>query len=169
MTAVLEMFAEDRLAHPYIPHVFVLPRLMTHLWRKSLARDADILITLNTNHPFWPSSHHEPLIVVVVLPCTHRANYFGPWVARGTPPFERIQSYIQRGLRLWSRGESERLPDLEGHLPGVWENQEEWLRAFLLEFLSMAGAFPHVQECVVRKLFQTSAHGPLPHTRKRGR
>jgi hypothetical protein len=42
MTAVLEMFSEDRVAHPFIPHVFVVLRLMTHLWRKALTKDADI-------------------------------------------------------------------------------------------------------------------------------
>ncbi len=25
MTAVMEMFAEDRVAHPFVPHVFVVP------------------------------------------------------------------------------------------------------------------------------------------------
>ena len=30
MGTVLEVFNEDQLAHPWNPHVFVVPRLMTH-------------------------------------------------------------------------------------------------------------------------------------------
>ena len=32
MQTVLELFCEDRFINPHIPHVFVIPRLMTHLW-----------------------------------------------------------------------------------------------------------------------------------------
>jgi len=38
MEVVLELLSEDRLAHPRWPHVFVVPRLMTHLWRKDLMK-----------------------------------------------------------------------------------------------------------------------------------
>jgi hypothetical protein len=169
MTEVLEMFSEDRLAHPFVPHVFVVPRLMTHLWRKALSKDADLMVTLNTNHPFWNSTQHEPLLLCIVLPCSPTNNYFGPWVAKGAPGFSTLESYLQQGLRLWARDRSQELPNLEGHLQGLWSNQEEWTRAVLLEFLSQAGDFPPVRECLVRKLFQATPLGPLPNSRKRRR
>ena len=40
METVMELFNEDRIAHSQNPHVFVVPRLMTHLWRKKLGKDA---------------------------------------------------------------------------------------------------------------------------------
>ena len=47
METVVEVFNEDRLSHPHIPHVFAIPRLMTHLWRRQLSKDADVLFTIN--------------------------------------------------------------------------------------------------------------------------
>ena len=42
MATVVELFNDNWLAHPKIPHVFCLSRLMTHLWRKTLSNDADL-------------------------------------------------------------------------------------------------------------------------------
>ena len=39
MATVIELFNDDRLVHPGIPHVFCVPRLMTHFWRKALGKD----------------------------------------------------------------------------------------------------------------------------------
>ena len=47
-------FNEDRLAQPYIPHVFDIPRFMTHLWIRQLSKDADVLFTINVGLSFWP-------------------------------------------------------------------------------------------------------------------
>ncbi|KAL7490524.1 hypothetical protein ACHAWT_000141, partial [Skeletonema menzelii] len=33
METVMELFAEDHLVNPHLAHVFIVPRLMTHLWR----------------------------------------------------------------------------------------------------------------------------------------
>jgi hypothetical protein len=46
MQTCLELFNEDHMVNPHIPHIFVLPRLMTHLWRKELGEDADVLFTV---------------------------------------------------------------------------------------------------------------------------
>jgi hypothetical protein len=43
MEVVMELLCKDRLAHPQWPHVFVVPRLMTHFWRKDLMKNADIV------------------------------------------------------------------------------------------------------------------------------
>ena len=34
METVVEVFDEDRLVHPHIPHLCAIPRLMTHMWRR---------------------------------------------------------------------------------------------------------------------------------------
>ena len=35
---VVGVFNKYRLAHPHIPHVFAIPRLMTHLWIRQLSK-----------------------------------------------------------------------------------------------------------------------------------
>ena len=52
MERIMEVFNEDRMPHPYRAHVFVVPRLMTHLWRKQLGKDVDVLMTISTGDHF---------------------------------------------------------------------------------------------------------------------
>ena len=47
MGTVVEVFNEDILAHPHIPHIFSIPRWMNHMWRRQLYKDADFLFTIN--------------------------------------------------------------------------------------------------------------------------
>ena len=61
METVVELFNEYCLSHPHIPHVFAIPRLMTHLWRRQLSKDADVLFTINMGPYFWPYSMYEPI------------------------------------------------------------------------------------------------------------
>ena len=42
MEVAIELLWEDKLAHPQWPHVFVVPRFMTHMWRRDLGKNADI-------------------------------------------------------------------------------------------------------------------------------
>jgi hypothetical protein len=78
------LFGDDRLAHPQWPHVFVIPRLMTHLWRKNLGKVADVLFTVSAGVPFWTAGQFEPLIVAIVFPISHVRRYTGPWLVKGT-------------------------------------------------------------------------------------
>ena len=49
---VVEVFNEYHLAHPNIPHVFAIPRLMNNLWIRQLSKDADVLLTINVGPYF---------------------------------------------------------------------------------------------------------------------
>jgi hypothetical protein len=71
MEVTLELLCKDRLAHPQWSHVFVVPRLMTHSWRKDLMKNADLLFTVPAQVPFWTSEQFEPLIVAIILPLFH--------------------------------------------------------------------------------------------------
>ena len=51
METVLELFNEDQLVHPKIPHVFAVPRLITHLWCKQLKKDADLMFEVAPGSP----------------------------------------------------------------------------------------------------------------------
>ena len=55
METALELFGHDRLAHPQWPHVFVIPHLMTYMWRKNSGKDADVLFTIPAGIPFLDS------------------------------------------------------------------------------------------------------------------
>ena len=68
METVVEVFNEDRLAQTQIPHMFSIPCLMTHLWRRKLSKDAGVLFAINVGPYFCPSSMHEPLIVLNFFP-----------------------------------------------------------------------------------------------------
>ena len=60
METVVEMFREDHLAHPWLTHVFVIPWLMTHLWRKDLGKDADVIFLLKLAVPFGMTHNLNP-------------------------------------------------------------------------------------------------------------
>ena len=80
---VVGVFNEDLLVHPHIPHVFSIPHLMTHLCRRQLSKDVDVLFTINVGLSFWTYSIHEPLIVLIILPLAHVSNYRVTWMLRG--------------------------------------------------------------------------------------
>ena len=99
MEVVMELLCEDRLAHPQWPHVFVVPRLMTHFWRKDLMKNADLFFTVPAEVPFWNAGQFEPLIVAIVLPLSHVQSYTGPWVVKGTDEGERYELALRRGFK----------------------------------------------------------------------
>jgi hypothetical protein len=53
--------------HPQWPHVFVVPRFMTHMWQRDLGKSADLLFTVPAGVPFWGASQFEPLIDAIIL------------------------------------------------------------------------------------------------------
>lgn len=165
MEVVTALFNEDRIARPHIPHVFAVPRLMTHLWRKQLSKDADVLFTIQCGSEVWPSEMHEPLILLLVLPLNHVSRYKGPWVAKGTESAQRLESTINKGSKVWrdSRNGTGQLHDLEGFVPGVWKAEEQWSRNILQQFLAEQRRFPPVHECLVRGLLSPGSERPFPN------
>jgi hypothetical protein len=71
MEVALELLTEDQLAHPHWPHVFLVPHLMTHLWRRDLGKEADILFNIPAGVPFWGARLYEPLTVAILFPHSH--------------------------------------------------------------------------------------------------
>jgi hypothetical protein len=164
MSTVLELFNDDRLARPHFPHVFVVPRLMTHLWRKQLSKDADLIFTVSCGPSFWPKEMHEPLIVLIVLPLHHVDRYQGPWLVKGTEAAERTQNLLTRGFKIWNNYVSGELHELDGAVQGLWSNQEEWSRSVLFQFLTAQRNFPPVQECLVRGMLRGAPERPISDT-----
>ena len=99
MEVALELLCEDRLAHPQWPHVFVVPRFFTHLWRKDLMKDADVFFTVPANVPFWTAGQFEPLIIAIILPHSYVPSYTGPWLVKGTDVGQRVEQALRRGFK----------------------------------------------------------------------
>ena len=53
MGTVLKVFNENCLTHPWNPDVFVVPFPMTHLWRRNLGKDMDVIFTVQVEKNFW--------------------------------------------------------------------------------------------------------------------
>ena len=94
MEVTLELLCEDHLTHPQWSHVFVVPRLMTHLCRKDLMKNAYLLFAVPTQVSFWTARQLEPLIVAIVLPLMYVPSCTGPWLVRGTNKRERAEQAL---------------------------------------------------------------------------
>ena len=171
MPTVMEMFNDDHLAKPHLPHVFVVPRLMTHLWRKQLSKDADVVFTVQCDPSFWPAEMHEPLVVMIVFPLTFVDSYKGPWLVKGGVEASRAESTLDKGFKLWKAGRDDpsQLLELEGYLQSMWKDPEEWSRSVLLELLDAAGQLPPVHECLVRGMLRGASTRPVSRARSTGR
>lgn len=88
----IEQLSLSRHKRPNLTHIFVCPRLMTHLWRKKLYRHADLVFTLpvGARSTVWPSSMFEPLIVGIFLPFLSVA----PWSRRNTDQVLDVASQL---------------------------------------------------------------------------
>lgn len=69
----------------FINHIFLVPRLATHLWRKKLYKASNIVIELPLPgaRPFWLQDEHEPLLIGLTL----HFSCCAPWQLRQSPPF----------------------------------------------------------------------------------
>jgi len=165
METIVEVFNEDRIVNPHLAHVFAIPRLMTHLWRKHLFRDADVRFYVQAGAPFWPSTMHEPLTVIIVFPLAHVESYRGPWVVKDLPKArefgERMDSEFGRPREHGRREFS----DLEEPMPSMWEDECRWTRDFLFEFLQAQSTFPPVQGGLLRGMLPSLRGRPLPGTK----
>lgn len=67
----------------HLNHIFVVPRLATHLWQQKLYKTSDIVFELPPgSRPFWPSDEHEPLLIGLTL----HFSFCFPWQLRHSPP-----------------------------------------------------------------------------------
>ena len=152
MSTVVELFTDDRMVHPGIPHVFCVPRLMTHLWRKALGKDADLEFRVQEGTTFWPKGMHEPLIVFVVLPLQFVKHYRGPWVVHGTEHAVEYKSRLGALVGGAKRDGQGGLHDVGSSLPGVRGDGEAVAGNLLRKFLAEAGTLPPVSGRMVREV-----------------
>jgi hypothetical protein len=99
MEVAIELLWEDKLAHPQWPHVFCVPRLMTHMRRRDLGKNGDILFLVPAGMPFWGAAQFEPLIVAIVFPLSHVSNYTGQWSIKGTDMGSHYEHTLGEGFK----------------------------------------------------------------------
>ena len=161
MEMVVELFNEDSIAHPWNPHVFVVPRLITYIWQKNLLKEADLFFEVAVGELFWSKEQHEPLIIAIVLPLTHVPNHRGPWVAKGTDKSQQVQLKLTKGFKLGTKHDTGGLYVVDGVLRPVWKDKERRSGRVLREFLARAGRMPPVQKCLVRGMLQGPSRRPF--------
>ena len=79
-------------------HIVCLPRLMTAMWRKQLAKVADLIVTLPFDEKVWSKTNFEPLILAFVFPFIRKK----PWKLRGTERLVRSKRDLQE---VWEKGD----------------------------------------------------------------
>ena len=122
MEKIMQVFNEDRIAYPRRAHVFVVPSLMTHLWRKQLGKDADVLMTITATDHFWDKSQHEPLILAIVLPFAYDKTHRGPWITRGLEKPESLREEFEASSKIAGGRNPSQFYHMDGELCGMWNN-----------------------------------------------
>ena len=87
----LEELRKARIKRQNSTHIFIVPKLLTPLWRKQLYKAADMMMEITPTCPFWPAAMHEPVFIAVLFPFCR----FEPWSLRGTPKVLRTQRTLQ--------------------------------------------------------------------------
>ncbi len=74
MEVAIKLLWEDKLAHPRWPHVFVVLRFMTHMWRRDLGKMQKFFSLCQRGSPLG-GTQFEPLIVAIVFPLAHFSDH----------------------------------------------------------------------------------------------
>lgn len=169
METVMELFAEDHLVNPHLAHVFVVPRLMTHLWRRHLFKDADVHFYVQAGAPFWPRSMHEPLTVALIFPLSYVSRYRGPWIVRDRPDTDEFVGLLDAEFRRPKANGREEFLDLEWPMPDLQEDNHKWTWNLLRKLLHQQREFPPVQSGISRGVLPGLRGQPLPSSKNVGR
>jgi hypothetical protein len=110
------MYSRHKWTH--LNHIFIVPRLATHLWRKKLYKTSDIVFKQTPgSRPFWPSHEHEPLLIGLTL---HFSLCF-PWQLRQSPPILALGQKLQ-GVWQKEGGDERAILRQLSALPGTLES-----------------------------------------------
>ena len=142
METIMKVFNEDRMAHPRHAHVFVIPRLMTHLWRRQSGKDADTLAMITAGDHFWDKSKHKPQILAIILPFAFVENYRGPWTVHRLEKPESLQRELVSGFKITVSQDRKEFPHIYGELCRMWQDPEGRSWAILLHFFDCTGISP---------------------------
>ena len=161
-SVAMEMMSAARLKIPHVSHIFVVPRLMTHLWRKQLSKDADLMFEVPVGTPMWPAENHEPLIIAVLLPIVTRRDWRGPWIFQGSDLSRITADELAWGFRTARGRKSERRAVLGGELWKMWKDTDTGSRDILRQFLKQTRSVSSMPEGMVRLLLHKTPIRQIP-------
>ena len=134
---------------------------MTHLWRRDLGKEADIIFNIPAGVPFRGAGQYEPLTVTINFPLSHVPSYTGPWVVKGTDVGANFEQALVRGFRGDPPDDPAELHGLDGSMCMLWKDPESGSRFVLQQLLAWTGTFPTVQKCIVRQVLQGGHKQPV--------
>jgi hypothetical protein len=116
--AAVNELSVSRQKRTHINHVFLCPRLCTHLWRKRLFKISDLVLEIPAGaRPFWPADMHEPLLLGLTL----RFAVVPPWQLRLFPGLLDLGRQV-RGVWFNEKGDERPLLQQLCHLPASLES-----------------------------------------------
>ena len=143
--AAVEELRKARHQRVESTHVFIVPRLMTPLWRKHLFKAADLVVVLPPGHVAWPADMLEPLTIAFCFPYLSHS----PW-------------QLKRSKILLGLGRS---------LHEVWDTNLGSERPLLRKLWELPTRLENMSEVVARSLLRGEPQPDVSHstTRKRRR
>mmetsp|Transcript_21443 Transcript_21443/g.30696 ORF Transcript_21443/g.30696 Transcript_21443/m.30696 type:complete len:502 (+) Transcript_21443:2685-4190(+) len=99
--AAIDQLAISRHKRPFLTHLFVCPRSLTHLWRKRLFKIADCVIEIPAgSRTFWSKTMFEPLLIGVLLPFSSSP----PWQLRGSAQILELEKQLRK---MWTNADGD--------------------------------------------------------------
>ena len=93
-TAVEELRI-SRLKRRKSTHLFIVPKLFTHLWLKQLQKACDVVLYIQAGSDGWSEDQHEPLTLGICFPYIK----YRPWKLRRSPKMLRTGRGVQRVIK----------------------------------------------------------------------
>ncbi len=168
MEVALELLTEDQIAHPQWPHVFLVPRLMTHLWWRDLGKEAGIFFNVPAGVPFWGAQQYEPLTVAILFPLSHAPSHTGPWVVKRTDVGANFEQSLVQGFRGDGPDDPAELHGLDGSVCVLWKDPASGSRAILQQLLAWAGTFPPCRNVWCGKCYKEAINNPFLRLDQKG-
>ena len=106
-----------RLKRTESTHVFICPKLMLPLWKRSLHKVADVVLECKAGQAFWPASAHEPLIIGLCFPFIR----FPPWQIRNSPALLGVERLLRS---VWGNREHRATQILKSTCKSCWKLKE---------------------------------------------
>lgn len=108
----VEELSKARHMNPTVPHLFVVPRLVTYLWRKQLMKVADTVLYVKPgSKSFWPHDMHEPLLIGIILPFSR----YEPWQLRRSSTLLELERKLRRVWEVQDADERVIFARISGH------------------------------------------------------
>ena len=134
----IEQLREARNKRTDSLHIVLIPRLFTSIWRRQLARVADLFITLPFLDNIWTKeSKHEPLTLAFIFPFLP----FSPWQLKRTGAFLEMEGFLRR----------------------VWQDSSILTGFVLCQLLIRARALSSMPPSLVCKMLQSPKNLKLFH------